>query len=246
MSNVNPYSASQAYDGSELGRRVTIRPIALLQQAYEFIKSDYWLFLGLSLVAAVIGSLVPFGILLGPMLVGLCLCFREREEGKQASFDTLFRGFDSFGTSFVAVLIHLAIFFAVFMVLLIPFAIIMVVLIPAIENGGTAIGVIVAIFGFGFYICLILFSMVLQFAMMLSFQLIADKGLPAWDSVVGGYKLVYKNLFGLIWYAIVVGIVSLVLMMMCVIPFILSMPVFYASMFLMYREMCPRSQVSVV
>jgi uncharacterized membrane protein len=245
MSNVNPYSSSPSIDGSELGRRITIRPIALIQQAYEFIRSDYWLFLGLSLVAMIIGSLVPFGILLGPMMVGLCLCFREREEGKQTSFDTLFRGFDSFGTSLVALLIHLAIFFAVFMVLMIPFAIGMALLIPAIENGGAAGGVIMTVLVAGFYIGFMLFSMVLQFAMLLSFQLIADKGLSAWDAVLGGYKLVYKNLFGIIGYAIVVAIVSILLMIMCFIPFILFMPIFYASLFLMYREMCPRNQAGL-
>jgi hypothetical protein len=245
MTGMNPYSPTQSFDSTELGRRINIRPIALLQQGYEFIKSDYWLFLGLSVVALVIGSLVPFGILLGPMMVGIWLCFREREEGKTTSFDTLFRGFDSFGTSLVALLLHLAIMFAMFMIFLIPFVILMALLLPALENGGGA-GIIVFIIGAGLYVGVILLLMILQFAMMFSFQLIADKGFTAWDSVVGGYKLVYKNLLGILLYAIVVGIVSIVSMLLCFIPFILFLPIFYASLFLLYREMCPRSQPNLV
>ncbi len=245
MSNINPYSPTQSLDSAELGRRISIRPIALLQQGYDFIKGDYWLFLGLSLVAMVIGSLVPFAILLGPMMVGLWLCFREREEGKPTSFDTLFRGFDSFGSSLVAVLLNLAIMFATVIAFMIPFAILMALLIPALENGGGA-GIAVGAIMVGFYLCFILLSIIPQFALMFSLQLIADKGYTAWDAVVGGFKLVFKNLLGILWYALVVSIVSIPLMLMCVVPFILFMPVFYASLFLLYREMCPRNQPTLV
>ena len=70
------------------------------------VKDQYWLFVGMCLVAMLIGSVVPFGILLGPMMCGLYLTFFTKRRGQKVEFELLFKGFDYFGQSLIATLIH--------------------------------------------------------------------------------------------------------------------------------------------
>ena len=67
-------------------------------------KTQYWLFVGMTFVAFFIGSAVPFGILMGPMMCGIYLtCFAQRRR-EPVEFGLLFKGFDFFGPSVIATL----------------------------------------------------------------------------------------------------------------------------------------------
>jgi uncharacterized membrane protein len=87
-----------------------VRPIQLLQRSFELISGEYWLFLGITLVGIVVSSLVPFSILLGPMMVGMFLCFAQRQQTGRTEFATLFKGFDQFVDALVATLIMVAVY----------------------------------------------------------------------------------------------------------------------------------------
>ena len=78
---------------------MSFAPIALYKRSYALLGEQYWLFFGITLVGIFLGSLVPFGILMGPMMVGIYMCFADRERGKQVEFGTLFKGFDQFANS---------------------------------------------------------------------------------------------------------------------------------------------------
>ena len=62
--------------------------------------------LAMALVGFLIGSAVPMGILMGPMMCGLYLAFFKRRRGEPIEFGTLFKGFDYFGNSVVAAMLH--------------------------------------------------------------------------------------------------------------------------------------------
>src|SRR5262249_37595905 len=47
-----------------------VKPIECIQEGYALIKDQYWLFMGIALVAILIGGAVPI-VLMGPMMVGL-------------------------------------------------------------------------------------------------------------------------------------------------------------------------------
>src|SRR3712207_6027915 len=86
--------------------RGAVRPMECMREGWALIKDQYWLFLGMSVVALFIGSAVPLGILMGPMMCGLDLAFFRRQRGEPVTFDLLFKGFDYFKESIIATLIQ--------------------------------------------------------------------------------------------------------------------------------------------
>ncbi len=113
----NPYSPPDNYSGFDQSgsrefRRIAARPIERLTEAKDMLGDQYWLFVGICLVGIIIGSVVPMGIILGPMMCGIYLCFRYRMNGIQVRFETLFKGFDVFMNALLANLILIGIHFS--------------------------------------------------------------------------------------------------------------------------------------
>ena len=51
--------------------RNAVRPMECLREGFDLVKDRYWLFVGICFVAILVGSAVPLGILMGPMMCGL-------------------------------------------------------------------------------------------------------------------------------------------------------------------------------
>src|SRR6185503_13372569 len=87
-------------------RRGAVQPVECLKAGWNLVSDQYWLFVGMCAVSMIVGSAVPLGILMGPMMCGVYLtCFRKRR-GLPIEFGTLFKGFDYFGQSVIAALLH--------------------------------------------------------------------------------------------------------------------------------------------
>src|SRR5207253_9354086 len=99
----------------DLNRRA-VKPMERLRGGWDLVKDQYWLFLGMAFVAVFIGSALPMGILMGPMMCGLYMALFSRQRGERVTFDILFKGFDFFADSIIATLIHVV----PLMVILIP------------------------------------------------------------------------------------------------------------------------------
>src|SRR6185295_11433493 len=84
-----------------------VQPMACLRGGYDLVRDQYWLFVGMALVAIIVGSVVPFGILLGPMMCGIYLALFKTRRGQPIEFGDLFKGFDYFGDGLIATLLHL-------------------------------------------------------------------------------------------------------------------------------------------
>src|SRR6516162_3705074 len=103
--------------------RGAIRPFQCLSDGWQLIKDRYWLFLGITVVGVLIGSLAPLGILMGPCMCGIHYCMIRQQEGKSVEFGMLFKGFDYFVQSLIATLIMLI----PMMILIIPFYIVFLI-----------------------------------------------------------------------------------------------------------------------
>src|SRR5688500_19482438 len=79
-----------------------VQPMVCLRAGYDLIRDQYWLFVGMCFVAILIGSAVPLGILMGPMMCGLYVAIFQKHRGKQVEFGILFKGFDYLAESIIA------------------------------------------------------------------------------------------------------------------------------------------------
>jgi uncharacterized membrane protein len=238
MESRNPYAAPETsgyqYPGSNDGpRRISIGPIEALSRGYQLLGDQYLLFVGISFVAMLLGSMVPLGIIMGPMMVGIYFCCIERENGRTFDFNTLFRGFDMFMESFVAQLIMVGIYFVVGMVL--GVAILVVWVIGAFGQAAEiAMGGLIVLLVISF-----LLSALAYVPFLLIFQLIADKRLSAMDAIRWSARGAWLNFGSILVFFIVAAVISVCLTLMCYIPVFFFLPIWFAATFVMYREIYP-------
>src|SRR5882672_216309 len=88
-------------------KRNAVQPVECIKAGWNLIRSQYWLFVGLTVVGIIIGSVVPLGILMGPMMCGIYLALFQTRRGQPIEFGLLFKGFDYFGDAVIATLLHI-------------------------------------------------------------------------------------------------------------------------------------------
>lgn len=176
----NPFAAPEAFpgfdpNGSGEFRRISARPIERLTEAKAMLGDQYWLFVGICLVGVLIGSIVPMGIMMGPMMCGMYLCFRYRMNGIQVRFETLFKGFDVFVNSLLAMLILLGCSLAIMLPL-------MIIMIIGIATAGNNEAQLIGTF-FTMYPLILVLSLLIYIPFLFVFPLIVDRGTGPWESV---------------------------------------------------------------
>jgi len=229
----NPFAAPDEFSGfgpqgSEEFRRISARPIERLKEAKAMLGDQYWLFVGICLIAILIGSIVPLGIMTGPMMCGMYLCFRYRMNGIQVRFETLFKGFDVFLNSLLVMLIFIAISMAV----MLPLVIIMLVMLAtAGNNDAQVLGTFVTI-----YPLIIFLSLVIYIPFIFAFPLIVDRGTGAWESVTLSARAAWHNFGPLCGMLFVHYLVTMLGMCACYVGAILIMPLTFGALFTVYHE----------
>ncbi len=247
MNQANPYAPSMHAPLARLDiRTVKIRPIELLKRGYRMLGDQYWLFLGITVVGMLIGSAVPMGLILGPMITGIYICYGLLERGERVEFSHVFKGFDSFKESFIAYLVILATaMVVVFPMMLIMFAVVFLPIISAGQNGGNAgpsPSLITTMMIF--YPMMLLVNIAVAIPFLFTFQLISDRKMQGMEAVKASLSGVSKNLLGVVWYMIVVTLISVVLACMCYLPVFFFFPISFASIFLLYRDIFPDPTVT--
>ena len=235
MSDVNPFAPPQsATVFDDTSREVSLSPVDLYKRSFALIKEQYWLFLGISIVGILIGSIIPFAILLGPMLVGIYLCFIDLEQGEKVEFGTLFKGFDLFVNALVATLIAIG----VSLIVIIPMVILMMVgmftMLP--PGDGNEMSVTLIPFMLLFYALLFIAILLIQLPFLFAFQLIADKKLTGPEAVMTSFRGVRKNFVGCVLLAASVGVASLLATLACYIPVFFLTPLHFGVFYLAYRD----------
>src|SRR5258705_6761960 len=87
-------------------KRAAVEPVECLKAGWDLVKDQYWLFVGIAAIGMLIGSAVPLGILMIPMMCGMYQTFFKKRRSEPIEFGLLFKGFDYFGPSVVATLLH--------------------------------------------------------------------------------------------------------------------------------------------
>ena len=217
-----------------------------MSDAMTLMGDQYMLFVGICFVAMLVGSLVPFYVLFGPMIAGIHICFNHRAIGGVTKFDHLFKGFDFFLPTFIAILIVILIVLLVVLPLFGAVALAFGVLVSSAEGNDEFIG---AAMLFGFLPTIILMSIasiMLYVPFLFTFALIVDRRMQAWDAIKLSWSGAKKNFWGLCGFLITFWFLSILCAIMCYIPFFFLMPVQFGVLYLVYRDIFPNIEPNSV
>jgi hypothetical protein len=219
-------------------RRNAVQPMECLRAGWDLIKNQYWLFVGITAVGVIIGSVVPLGILMGPMMCGLYLALFQTRRGQPIEFGTLFKGFDYFGDSVVATLIHMIPIVVVFVPSYILFYIGFFVMMTQQQGGEPNSAAmltyfaIFAVFWLFMIIILILVSVVFTFA----YPLIVDRRLSGIEAVKLSVKAALGNFWGLLGLLMMTGLMGFIGVLFCYVGAFFVMPISFAAIATAYEQ----------
>lgn len=216
-------------------RTGVIRPVECYKEAWEMIKDQYWLVFAIVLVGMIIGSLVPI-IILGPMMCGIYLCLLDKVEGREISFDRLFKGFDHFIPSFILTIIIMAP--VVVMVILIYVPLIAMAMAGPRMNESEMLSFFAGVIIFEVIVAVIMVC--IHTLLLFSYPLIADKRVSAWQSIKLSSKAVWANLSGVAGLFGVAMILVIIGYLMLCIGIYLVIPIIFAANAVAYRKIFPR------
>ena len=219
-------------------RRNVVEPVACIKGGWELIKNQYWLFFGMTLVAVLIGSAVPI-ILIGPMMCGLNLAFFKTRRGEPVEFGTLFKGFDYFGQSLIAALLHALPILVVVIPAYVFFYISMIVSIAAQGNDPNPspapfLGVM-AVFGL-FWLVVMIVIIVISIGFLFAYPLIVDRKLKAIDAIKLSFRAGLSNFWRLLGMMLLTGLMTTVGVLACYVGAFLVMPLSYAAIAKAYEQ----------
>jgi hypothetical protein len=217
--------------------RNAVRPIECFKGGWNLIKSQYWLILGMCIVGWMIASAVPFGILLGPMMCGLYLTLFKLRRGEPIEFGTLFKGFEYFGQSVIATLIHVIPIFAIVVPAYIIFYLFFFVALVAQgeEPSGLAVLGIFAMFGL-FWLVVIAVIMFISIGFVFVYPLIVDRSMQGFDAVKLSFRAAMANFFSLLGMVFVNFLLSVAGVLLCIVGVYFVLPITYSAIAVAYEQ----------
>jgi len=219
-------------------KRKVVEPVQCLKGGWELVKDQYWLFVGICFIGLLIGGAVPLGILLGPMMCGLYLTFFKKRRGEPIEIGTLFKGFDFFGPSLVATLLHILPIVAIVVPAYFIFYITMVVSMVAQGNSDpnpAAMFGIMGLFGL-FYLFVVVVVIFISIGFTFAYPLIVDRKLQGFDAVKLSFKGAIGNFWRLLGMSILSALLSMVGMLLCYVGVFLVFPIVYGAIAIAYEQ----------
>lgn len=226
-------------------RTGVIEPVACLKEGWALIKDQYWLFLGLVFVGLIVAGVVPI-VLMGPMMVGIYLCFFRKMKGEPVDFALLFKGFDYFVHGLIAALIQMI----PMVVVIVPMYIIwFVILMTMMPRGGDrmepddARTFIFAFLGVElvFIVIIVVVGILSNIFFMFAFPLIADRKLSGLDAIKLSIKAGKANFGGILLLLLLNAGLGVLGVLACYVGVFFIMPVSFASYAVAYRRVFPET-----
>ena len=218
-------------------RRKAVEPVACIKAGWNLIKDQYWLFVGITAVGFLIGSFVPLGILLGPMMCGIYLALLKTRRGQPVEFGELFKGFDYFGDSVIATLLHVVPMLVIFVPSYIVFYIALFFMMPRDgrePDPGTMLS-FVALFGV-FWIVMMVLLIIISVGFTFAYPLIVDRRLSGLNAVKLSIKAAMANFWQLLGMLLLNGLLSFVGVLFCYVGVFFVLPVTFAAIVAAYEQ----------
>ena len=222
-----------------------VKPVLCLQTGWSLIKEQYWLFLGITALGLIVGSMGPLGILLGPMMCGIYLCLFARLRGERVGFELLFKGFDYFAQSLIATLVQAV---PVLLLLLPVYALFFIQFMSKMggartRSRGASVDPSALYSMFAMMGVLVLVVMLVSLAIgaffIFTYPLIVDRKLAALDALRTSVKAVLANLGGVLGLVLLTTLFSIIGLFFCYVGAFLVLPVSFAAWAVAYRQVFP-------
>jgi len=222
-------------------RRGAVEPVECLKAAWELIKDQYWLFFGLVLVGMLIAGAVPLGILMGPMMCGIFLTYFRKRKGLPIEFGTMFKGFDYFGQSIVAALLHVI---PLTIVIFCAYIFLYVGMIASMFAGAAAgndaaapvMGISFLLLLFFFYIIVLLAVILISIGFTFAYPLIVDRNMSGFDAVKLSFRAAFANFWRLFGLNLLGGLLGLVGLCLCIVGVYLVLPITLGASAIAYEQ----------
>lgn len=219
-------------------RRGAVKPIECLKGGLELVRSQYWLFVGISAVGMIIAGLVPFGILMGPMMCGIYLTLFKQRRGQPIEFGDLFKGFDHFAESLIAALLHMVPVFVIIVPTYIFFYISIFGMMAAMGGSEPEPGLLLGFFGFWVVVWIVLIAALILISIVFTFAypLIVDRHLSGLDAVKLSMKAAMANFWGLLGLMLLSALLSFLGVFLCYVGAFLLMPITFGAIAVVYEQ----------
>lgn len=221
-------------------QRGAVQPVACLKAGWKLVRDQYWLFVGMCAVAMLIGSAVPLGILMGPMMCGLYLAFLQKRRGMTIEFGTLFKGFDYFGQSVIAALLHVipivAIIVAAYIFLYVGMFAAMIAASSAGSDAAPIAGLGIIVLFLLFYVVILLIVIIISLGFTFAYPLIVDRGLQGFDAVKLSWRAAFANFWSLLGLSLLGGLLSIAGVVLCYVGILLVFPITLAAVAAAYEQ----------
>ena len=220
-------------------RRNAVEPVECIKAGWNLIKSQYWLFAGIAVVGMLIGSVVPLGLMLGPMMCGIYLALFQTRRGRPIEFAVLFKGIDYFGDALIATLLHLIPIVIVVVPTVIVFYIGMVgaVILTASQREPNP-GALLGVFGLFVVVWFVLMALliVLSVAFTFAYPLIVDRRLSGLEAVKLSIRAGFANFWRLLGMLLLTGLISSLGLVLCFVGVYLLLPITFAAIASAYEQ----------
>jgi uncharacterized membrane protein len=171
------------------------------------------------------------------MMCGLYLCFFKLRRGEPIEFGTLFKGFDYFGPSLIATLLHFVPIIAIVVPAYIFFYVTMIVSVAAQgddPNPAAMFGVL-GVFSL-FWLAVVVVILFVSIGFTFAYPLIVDRKLQGFDAVKLSFKAAMPNFFRLFLMSLLTGLLTLVGMMFCYVGVFFVFPIVYGAIAAAYEQ----------
>jgi len=226
-------------------KRNAVQPIECIKAGWELMRSQYWLFVGMTLVGMIIGSLIPFGILMGPMTCGLYLALFQTRRGQPIEFAVLFKGFDHFGDAVIAALLHYLPMIVIIAPAYVLYIVGMFTMMGASQNGEPNPAAALGFFGiFGvIWLVIMVLLVVLSVLFTFAYPLIVDRRLSGLNAVKLSIRAGMANFWRLLGMIVLTGLLSSLGVLLCIVGVYLIMPISFAAVAAAYEQVFGLSEV---
>lgn len=219
-------------------KRGVVQPMYCIKTGWSQMRDQYWLFAAMAFVGIFLGSMVPFGIILGPLMCGFYMALFRRRRGEFVEFGILFKGFDYFGESVVATLIH----YVPMVIIIIPFYIVLYgglfLIMPQQGRGEPDSSILFAwlavmgVLGLVMTVLMILLSVMFMF----SYPLIVDRKMSGIEAAKLSARAGLANFLPLFGLLLLNGLMSLGGLLLCYVGIFLVLPITFAAISVAYEQ----------